>query len=234
MRVPKYYRIKGDLLRLIGGATPGTGLPTERELAERFQTSRTTVRQALAELAIEGRLERAQGRGTYVAEPKLIQLRQLSSFSEDVRRRGGDAAAVVLSITRTAADAEVARALGLDVGRLVYRVERVRQAGDEPIAIEVAHLRGAFPRLRVELGRRGSLYATLAEAYGIDLAAAEDAIETTMATPEQAELLGADTGLPMLLICRTAWDRDGAPVEYTRALYRGDRFRFVARFDATT
>ena len=230
MKVPKYYQIKGDLLRLIDGAAPGTGLPTERELAEQFQTSRTTVRQAIAELVIEGRLARTQGSGTYVAEPKLIQLRQLTSFTEDLRDRGRDAEDVVLDISRVAADGEVAQALGLAVGRLVYRVERVRHAGKEPIAHEVAHLTGSFPRLRDELTRRGSLYATLRIAYGVDLAAAEDAIETTMATPQEAELLRAETGLPMLLIRRTAWDRAGRPVEYTRALYRGDRFRFVARF----
>ena len=91
VRVPKYYAVKGELLRLIEGAGVGTVLPTERELAERFATSRTTVRQAIAELVVEGRLERTQGSGTYVAEPKLIQLRQLSSFTEDIGERRLDA-----------------------------------------------------------------------------------------------------------------------------------------------
>ena len=87
----------------------GTLLPTERELAERFAVSRTTVRQAIAELVVEGRLERTQGSGTYVAEPKLIQLRQLSSFTEDIGERRSDARSEVLDISRVAADAEVAR-----------------------------------------------------------------------------------------------------------------------------
>lgn len=229
VRVPKYYALKGELLRLIDGAAAGTMLPTERDLAERFAVSRTTVRQAIAELVVEGRLARTQGSGTYVAEPKLIQLRQLSSFTEDVGERGGDTRSEVLDISRVAADAEVARALDLPVGTRVQRVERLRTVADEPIAHEVAHLTGYYPRLAVELAKRGSLYLTLSQAYGVDLAEAEDAIETVLASPTEAQLLGVDIGLPMLLIRRTARDRDGRAVEFTRSVFRGDRFRFVAR-----
>lgn len=232
MKVPKYFNIKGDLLQTIDGAAPGTMLPTERELAERFATSRTTVRQAIAELVVEGRLVRTQGSGTYVAEPKLIQLRQLTSFTEDVRDRGRDATSLVLDVAWTTPDPEVAEALDLPPGRRVHRVERVRRAGAEPIAHEVAYLAGSFPRLRTELERRGSLYATLAEAYGVELGAAQDAVETAVASPTEAALLGVETGLAMLSIRRTAWARDGRPVEFTRAVYRGDRFRFVARYEA--
>jgi GntR family transcriptional regulator len=229
VRVPKYYRLKGELLRSIEGAAVGTLLPTERDLAERFAVSRTTVRQAIAELVVEGRLERTQGSGTYVAQPKLIQLRQLSSFTEDIAERRGDARSEVLDISRVAADAEVGRALMVEEGTRVQRVERLRFVTDEPVAHEIAHLAGSYPRLAAELTRRGSLYQTLAQAYGLDLTDAEDVIETALASPEEAQLLGVDTGLPMLLIRRTARARDGHPVEYTRSVFRGDRFRFVAR-----
>ena len=231
MRVPKYYAVKGELLQLIEGAAVGTVLPTERELAERFGTSRTTVRQAIAELVVEGRLERTQGSGTYVSEPKLIQLRQLSSFTEDIGERRTDARSEVLDISRVGADAEVARALGLTEGSKVLRIERLRIISDEPIAHEVAYLNGSFPRIAAELARRGSLYLTLSQAYGVDLAAAEDVVETALASPVEAQLLGVDTGLPMLLIKRTAHDRAGQALEYTRSVFRGDRFRFVARFE---
>lgn len=230
VRVPKYYAVKGELLRLIEGAGVGTVLPTERELAERFATSRTTVRQAIAELVVEGRLERTQGSGTYVAEPKLIQLRQLSSFTEDIGERRLDARSEVLDISRVGADAEVAAALELAEGTRVHRVERLRIVSEEPIAHEVAHLAGSYPRLAAELAKRGSLYLTLAEAYGVEFTAAEDVIETALASPVEAQLLGVDTGLPMLLVRRTARDAAGRPLEHTRSVYRGDRFRFVARF----
>jgi GntR family transcriptional regulator len=229
LKVPKYYRLKQDLLSMIDVGEPGTALPTERELAVRFDTSRTTVRQALAELVVEGKLERTQGRGTFISEPKLITLRQLTSFSEDLAERGSRSHSEILDVSRAPVDRQVAEALDVPVGAPVARVERLRFADDAPIAHETAWLPGPLPRLRAELERHGSLYRTLREVYGVEIAAAEDSVETALASPLQAGLLGCDTGLPMLLVCRTGWDATGRPVEFTRSVFRGDRFRFVAR-----
>jgi GntR family transcriptional regulator len=229
MKVPKYYRVKGEILELITGLAPGTAVPTERELAERFGTSRTTVRQAIGELVVEGRLERTQGRGTFVAQPKLMQVRPLTSFSQDLAEQGWRPGSTILSVTTEPADAELSRRLCVPRGTPVHRVERVRTQAGEPIAYETAHVAGPLPGLAEELAERGSLYRTLAEVYGFDLDAVEDIVETTLADPATADLLGVDTGLPLLLIHRTAWDREGRVVEWTRSLFRGDRFRFVAR-----
>jgi GntR family transcriptional regulator len=79
------------------------------------------------------------------------------------------------------------------------------------------------------LALRGSLYRTLDEAFGIALASVEDVVETALADPVEADLLGVDTGLPILLVHRTGRDATGRPVEWTRSVFRGDRFRFVAR-----
>ena len=107
-----------------------------------------------------------------------------------------------------------------------------RPVDDVPIAHETAHLPGPLPRLHAELQRHGSLYRTLRTAYRIEIAAAEDSVETALASPRQAGLLHCDTGLPMLLVRRTSWDAAGRPVECTSSVYRGDRFRFVARRQA--
>jgi len=229
VKVPKYYQVKSAIAELITDLPPGSPVPTERELAERFSTSRTTVRQAIAELVVDGRLERTQGRGTFVAQPKLVQVRQLTSFTQDLREQGRNPENVVLSVTRESAAGAVCEHLGLSVGAPVHRVERLRRAAGEPIAYEIAYVPGPLPRLRAELDRRGSLYQTLREAYGIELIAVEDVVETALADPLEASLLGVDTGLPMLLVHRTAHDGDGRPVEWTRSVFRGDRFRFVAR-----
>jgi GntR family transcriptional regulator len=228
-RIPKYYLVKSALLELIAGARPGEALPTERELAQRFATSRTTVRQAIAELVVEGRLERTQGSGTYVAQPKLVQVRQLTSYSDDVRSQGREPGSRVLRVDRVKAEAPVAEALGLPAGAMVQRVERIRLADGVPVAHEIAHLAGRMPRLQAELAARGSLYATLRQAYGITLTEVEDTVETVLASPSEAALLEVDTGLPMLLVHRLARDASGRPVEWTRSVFRGDRFRFLAR-----
>ena len=227
MKVPKYYRQKVRILELIEGEPPGAMLPTERELAERFDTSRTTVRQALAELVAEGRLDRVQGRGTFVAEPKIVHVRQLTSFSEDLAGQATDS--IVLGLREEPASPEVAMKLGLDAGASVYRLERVRRAGSEPLAHETAYIPGFLPDLEREFSSRGSLYETLRDAYGQRVVGADDEVETALASPVEAEILATEVGLPLLVVHRTAWNRDGVVMEWTRSVFRGDRFRFHAR-----
>lgn len=229
MKVPRYYLVKHEILALIADLEPGDVVPTERELAERFGTSRTTVRQAISELVVEGRLERTQGRGTFVARPKLMQVRQLTSFSQDLAEEGWRPGSRILSISTEPAAGELCRRLQVDPGTPVHRVERLRTQAGEPIALEVAHVPGPLPGLREELEARGSLYRSLGEAYGREVEAVEDVVETVLAEPHTANLLGVDTGLPLLLVHRTAWDSEGRVVEWTRSQFRGDRFRFVAR-----
>ena len=229
MKVPKHYQVKRALLDLIEGLDPQTAIPTERELAERFATSRTTVRQAIAALVVDGRLERTQGRGTFVAHPKLMRVRPLTSFSPDVQTDGWRPGSVLLGCAQVTADDQVRAALQLPPGAAVQRLDRLRTAGGDPIAHEIAHVPGPLPDFEERLTEHGSLYVTMREAYGLHIAAVEDTVETALADPVEANLLGVETGLPMLLIHRTAWDSTGRPVEWTRSVFRGDRFRFVAR-----
>ncbi|MFT3859963.1 GntR family transcriptional regulator [Micropruina sp.] len=229
LRVPKYYRVKQELLGLIADLAPGTAVPTERELAARFDTSRTTVRQAIAELVVDGRLARTQGSGTFVAQPKLMVVRPLTSFSQDLAAEGWRPGSVVLDISQVPASIEAAERLQVPPNTLVHRVERLRTAAEEPIAHEVALLPGPLPELAERLAEHESLYRTLRESYGIALATAEDTVETVLADPITADLLGVDTGLPLLLINRTGWDAHGRSVEWSTGRFRGDRFRFVSR-----
>ena len=229
MRIPKYYVVKRALSDMIAELPTGAAIPTERELATQFDTSRTTVRQAIAELVVDGRLERTQGRGTFISRPKIMRVRPLTSFSQERDAEGWRPGSVLRDISEVPAHGDVAEHLQVPEGTLVHRVERIRTASEEPIAYEVAHLRGPLPRLAEELADRGSLYATLRDAYGIDLVTVEDTVETALADPVHANLLGIDTGLPMLLTHRTAWDADGRVAEWTRSVFRGDRFRFVSR-----
>jgi GntR family transcriptional regulator len=229
-REPKYYAVKRHLLEIIETLTPGSPVPTERLLMAQLQTSRTTVRQALAELVGEGRLVRRQGSGTYVAEPKVSWPLRMTSFTEQAKASGRAASTELIDARRDRATDEIAERLGLRPGAPVHSIERLRLVDDTPMALETSHLSASrFPGLARHLRRSDSLYRVLRDEYGVVPTNAEETIETATATPREAELLSTDTGAPILMLSRHSFAADGAPVEWVQSWYRGDRYRFVTR-----
>lgn len=230
---PKYYALRQWLRAQVDGMPPGTPVAPERTLSERFNVSRTTVRQALHDLAVEGRIVRRQGRGTFVAPPKVTQPMQLSSYTRTMAAQGRRPGSHIVDIAVIDAEPEVADQLGVAAGSAVVRVERLRYADDEPMAVETVYLDHArFPDVGAELTANASLYAFLEERYGVVPAGADETIETVLAPPAAARLLGTDAATPMLLLTRSTRDSSGRPVEYVRSLYRGDRFRFSTHLAA--
>ncbi|MEP7023958.1 MAG: GntR family transcriptional regulator [Actinomycetota bacterium] len=229
-RLPKYYAVKRQLLDLTRAMSPGTALAPERELARRYGTSRTTVRQALTELAVEGRLVRMQGKGTFVAKPKVAQVLELTSYTEDMRSHGLQPQSTILDTSYVAAGQELAGFLGIRAGGRALRIHRLRLADGEPMSIDSSYLPARrFPGLRRHLRKNSSLYGTLAAEYGVELAEAQETIETVLAGPQDARLLGVDVLLPLLLVSRHCFDAAGTPVEWAQSWYRGDRYKIVTR-----
>ncbi len=111
-------------------------------------------------------------------------------------------------------------------------MQRLRLADGEPMAIETTHLPlGRFRGLRKYLTPGGSLYQVLRDRFDVEMGHAEETIETALAGPHEAELLGADVGMPMLLLSRHSFDTSERPVEWVRSVYRGDRYKFVAELN---
>jgi GntR family transcriptional regulator len=135
LREPKYWGLKRHLLDLLSSLPPGSPIPTERSLAAEFDVSRTTVRQALADLTVEGRLLRVQGKGTFAAEPKVAQRLQLSSYTEDMRAQGREPSSRLLDIAEIPAEGELTTLLNIRSGAKVLRMQRLRLADGEPMAI---------------------------------------------------------------------------------------------------
>ncbi|CAM5446799.1 Transcriptional regulator, GntR family OS=Tsukamurella paurometabola (strain ATCC 8368 / DSM/ CCUG 35730 / CIP 100753 / JCM 10117 / KCTC 9821 / NBRC 16120/ NCIMB 702349 / NCTC 13040) OX=521096 GN=Tpau_2049 PE=4 SV=1 [Tsukamurella paurometabola] len=231
-QLPRYFRAKVEVQRRIAQLGHGDTLPAERRLADELGVSRTTLRKALSELSAEGILRREHGSGTYVAPPKVVRVRQLTSLSEDIGVTGKSVESKVLACEHVPADAETQAALELARGTRVYRVTRLRIVDEEPLAIECAHLRGPLRGLADRLDSTASLYRTLREQYGRDIVAVEDTVETALASPHEAELLDIPNGHPLLMVHRLGRDAQGAPLEWTRSVYRGDRFKFVAHATA--
>ena len=227
---PKYYAVKRHLLDFIGSLEPGSAVPTERELAGRMETSRTTVRQALRELVAEGRLVRRQGSGTFVAEPKITWPLYLASFTEQVKASGFTPSSQTLGTHRIAATAEVAHQLHLPPRAPVYKLERLRLADNWPIAVETSWVPAErFPGLTRLMRAQSSLHELLGSRYGISMRTGEESIETAPATPRESGPLRVDVGTPMLVVSRQNFDLEGAVVEFGRTWFRGDRVTLVTR-----
>lgn len=229
-RTPRYYLVKRHLLEQIDAAGPGAPVPTERQLAAELGTSRTTVRQALTELAAEGRVVRRHGSGTYVADAKLTWPQNMSSFTEQARANGMVPSSRLLSATRGKADDTAAVELELAIGAPVYTIDRLRLADGNPIVVERSVLPATrFPRLSTLIQSAESLHALLTGHYGVDLWQGDESIETAPASPEHAALLQVDAGAPLLVVRRRVLGSDHRPVESGTSRFRGDRVTLVTK-----
>lgn len=226
-RIPKYYAVKARIAALLEELGEGSLIPTERDLSERYDVARETVRQAVRELVLEGRLRR-QGRGTVVAGPKLEQPLSLASYTEGVRRQGRRPGRHLVGLDRFPCPEALAAEIGLTRGEPVWHLERVLLADDERVGLESTYVAvSRVPRLDTDFEPDSSFYLYLQE-QGIGFGDADERVETVLATPREALLIGTPPALPMLLIHRVSRDTEGRPLERVRGLYRGDRFSFTA------
>ena len=122
-----------------------------------------------------------QGKGTFVAKPKVAQPLELASYTEGMRAHGLHPQTKILDIGYVTADEPLAELIGVRPGGRALRIHRLRLADGEPMLIDTSHLPARrFPGLRKQLERHRSLYETLGSAYGIQLAEAQETIETVL------------------------------------------------------
>ncbi|HEY86220.1 MAG TPA: GntR family transcriptional regulator [Chloroflexi bacterium] len=234
--LPMYYQLK-ELIRekIIAGAwQPGGLIPSERELSEQYNISRMTARQALTELTNEGLLRRVQGKGTFVAEPKIEQaLTRLTGFTEDMQARGVESKGHVLRLELVTAPALTLRDLQITSEQPVMLLERLRMAKNEAIALETCYLHfNNVQRLLQEDFEGISLYNLLTEKYGITPTRAEQQVGADLCSQREQKLLNITEGAPVLRNRRVAFDQRGRPFECTESAYRADRYVFQAELAA--
>ncbi len=222
---PKGAQVRAILEGLLASLPPGSELPSERELAERFGVARMTVRSEIDRLTAEGLTYRLQGRGTFVAQPRVAQALELSSFTEDMRSRGMVPSSTVLAQEEVEAGDLVAARLELAPGNPVLRLDRVRVADDVAMAVEQAYLPiGPFEGIVDADFTEASLFELLSERWGVRLLNADQRAAAVVIEGEDAALLGVVAGQPGLRFETVTRDDAGTPVFYAVSLYRGDRY----------
>ena len=217
------------VLELIDQLQVGEAIPSERRLSSDLGISRLTVRAALDDLVRDGYLERRHGAGTFVSEPKIAQQLTLTSFSEDMRRRGMVAGSRTIELRETHAGAAVGRALNISPDARVTLIRRLRLADGEPMALETLHVPAAIvPGLTRDRLEDSSFYDLLEHEYGVVIESGTQSIEPTVTNEEESDLLRVPLHSPAFLFERTSRSVSGQTVEFVRSLYRGDRYRLVA------
>ena len=231
--VPLYHQIQQRLLGQIhsGALKLGEPLPSAQEIAATLGVSQMTVRQAIKSLCELGIVYSKQGKGTFVSGIKMEKdFRQVLSFTEDMKARGSTPRSKMLSFEIQKPNAEVMQALRLQPDDKVIHLKRIRQANTLPMGIECSSLPLRLcPDLLETFDPRNSLYETLSERYGINMAVADEIAEAGLADSEAARLLRIAKGSPVFLFTRISYVQSGQPIEYVESTYRGDRYKIVNR-----
>jgi GntR family transcriptional regulator len=231
-RTTKQSQTREQVIDLIERTGVGGALPSERQLSLDLGVSRLTLRAALDELVREGFLVRRRGSGTFVREPKIAQELTMTSFSEEMRRRGMTPGSRTLSLETTTAGAYLGRCLHVSPSERVVVAKRLRLADGESMAIETLHVpESLVPGLEPKDLDQGSFYELLAERFGITIVGGMQTIEPTVTNEEESEALDVPLHSPAFLFERTTRSESDNIVEFVRSIYRGDRYRLVSELN---
>jgi GntR family transcriptional regulator len=228
--IPLYHQFKEYLIERIknGDFLVGEAIPPETDLASQFGVSRATVRRAMHEMEIDGYINRAAGRGTFVIRTKVSRgLTRLTSFTEDMRERGYAVTAQILDYKSLKPPSHVAEMLDADPNEPLLYLSRLRFADQVPIAINISYLK--LPKdmtiSEEELKLTQSLWALL-EKKGLPSIEADKTIEAVPANNEHAGLLGIPIGACLLVVEGIAYTYNHEPIEYHQVISSGERYKY--------
>jgi GntR family transcriptional regulator len=201
---------------------PGDPVPSERELCERFGVARMTVRQAVDALVVEGVLDRVQGKGTFVAAPKVDLQMRLTSFDTEMRRRGMQPSSRMLSADTRIPPADVAEALDLDPEAETFYIYRLRLADAVPMCLEEDWVPTVVAPDFFDPAPPASVFDALT-GIGKEPQWGEQTIDADNASSQEAKSLKLAPGAAVLRISQRTFANDEAII-FTRSVYRADRY----------
>ncbi|MBD8046735.1 MULTISPECIES: GntR family transcriptional regulator [Clostridium] len=228
-RIPLYYQLIDILIEMIekGYISENDQLPSERELCETYNVSRSTVRQAMQELEREGYVYREHGKGTFVSPKKMKQdLLEFYSFTDEMKKLGKNPSSQVLDFKAMECNDELSKKMNLLSGEKIYVFTRLRLADNEPMMLERSYVPcKRFPGLTKEQLEKDAMYNIFTERYKTTFTCAEEIFQPVLASEEEAAVLKYKTGLPAMMIKRITYE-DDMIIEYTKGIARGDKFKY--------
>ncbi len=228
---PVYKQIQKAIRRRIdsGQLKPGNPVPSERELARLHKVSLMTARHALSEMARDGIVERRHGAGTFVAPPR-IQFNKLLGYTEQMASLGLTANSRVVTCGIVTREHEIAARLGLAPTARLGKVERVRLACDEPVALETCYWSAdEYPNLVDAPLERVSLFGVMEREFGVELAYSDEEIDATDADLRLGDLLAIPRGSPLLRIRQLIFSTKSRATVYAVGFYRSGRHTLRVR-----
>lgn len=228
--VPVYQQLADWMIENIstGEWHAGFQIPAEPNLAEELDVSRGTLRKTIGLLVQRGLLVQAHGKGTFVASSLIDQplASNLTSVSEEFIRTGTAFSTNVIRQLVSGASAKEAGSLGLPVGAPVLVLERVRSVGSEPVVLNESYLPAdPFGDLIDVDFRTARLFEVIESRFPVVLSRSTRAISAIAANRYVAQALHVSTGSPVLYSEQVVYDDGDRQVEFSKAWFRGDRFR---------
>lgn len=231
-KIPVYIEIHNQMREWItnGKWKDGEKIPSERKLAEEFNVSRMTARQAVNTLVTDGVLERRIGSGTFVSPEKVREkMSGVSSFTETVERSGKKPSSQLISYyTKTASNSE-AEKLKINSKDKVIVLERIRFADGVPICFEEATIPESIAKGLSKTSISQHLYKTLEQQKNLQVGYSEQTISAGWASESVAEMLDINRGDSILMLRQVTYSKENKPFEYVRSKYVGERYEFYLR-----
>lgn len=228
-RIPLYSQLMDILIHKIENKMEeNEKMPSEREICEIYDISRTTVRQAISELVKEGYVYQKHGKGTFVSSQKLNQnLEGFYSFTEEMKKLGKVPSSKVLKFEILISSNDINNKMKLKQGDLVYKFTRLRLADGEPMMIETTYAPyNIFPGITKENLNTTALYDIFIDSFNQRVEYAEEMFLPVLSNETEAKYINVEVGSPSLKITRYAFNKLNKVIEYTVSLARGDRFKY--------
>ena len=229
--VPLYYQLKEEIIRQIkdGSCPADSPLPTEMEFSDMFSISRTTVRQAITELAREGWVYRIKSKGTFVSEPKLNQdfISKLLPFEDEMKKLGKVPSTKLLEMKICKPTDQAAEHLGISLNAKVLYLNRLRFADGEPVVTVETYLPCDYCLfVRDHDLEHESLYRVMSQQEETTVYSITRRVEAVEATAADVKYLGMKKGKPVQLFYSVGYNKDRKPMEFSVARYRADKSSF--------